>query len=218
MSRGFTRRTNAFRKETEELRVNACPLYRLVQLLPDSRDVKDDARGRGWNRERGVDGGAIVGRIRKVCGIKRQVRKTMPWFGVAEFSLVFLIFFGSGAGFGLCFPDPHSPGLALSFGGSAGIGGAITWALLCGRQKWRTHANWVCAGVLAGVLGHPIFALLGICVYRDAPFLVVPIVALLGFLFWEIVTIPLGVLAAGVCRAALGMLSPAQGPRELDGD
>src|ERR1700732_1701079 len=163
MSRGFTRRTNAFRKETEELRVNACPLYRLVQLLPDARDVKDDARGRGWNRERGVDRGAIVGRIRKVCGIKRQLRKTMPWFGVAEFSLVFLIFFGSGAGFGLCFPDPHSPGLALSFGGSAGSGWGASWASLCRHQRWRIPANWITSGILAGVLVHPIFALLVFC-------------------------------------------------------
>src|SRR6202035_4869749 len=124
----------------------------------------------------------------------------MPWFGVAEFSLVFLIFFGSGAGFGLCFPDPNSPGLALSFGASAGIAGAIAWASLCRHQRWHIPANWIASGILAGVLGHPIFALLVFCVWRDTPFLAVPIVALFGLMFWGVVTVPLGLVAAAVCR------------------
>jgi hypothetical protein len=90
--------------------------------------------------------------------------------------------------------------------------------LLCSHQRWRSHTNWVCAGILAGILGHPIFGLLGFCVYRDTPFLVVPIVALLGFLFWGIVTVPLGLVAAGVCRATLGMLSPKQAREHVNGD
>lgn len=134
----------------------------------------------------------------------------MPWFGVVEFSLVFLIFFGSGAGFGLCFPDPHSPALALSFGGSAGIAGSLAWVSLCHHQRWRIHTNWIASGVVAGVLGHPIFALLVFCVWRDTPLFAVPIVALFGLMFWGVVTVPLGLVAAAVCRAALGMLSPVQ--------
>jgi hypothetical protein len=135
----------------------------------------------------------------------------MTSFGVGEFSFVFLIFFGSGAGFSLWFPEATSGALALTYGGSAGIAGSIAWASLCSHQRWRTHLNWIFAGTLAGVLCHPIFALLSYCVWRDTPFLAVPLVTLLGLLFWGMFTVPLGLVAAAVCRVMLPMLSPAQG-------
>jgi hypothetical protein len=134
----------------------------------------------------------------------------MTWFGVGEFSFVFLIFLACGACFGLCFPDPTSGGVALTFGGSAGIAGSIAWALLCSHQRWRSHANWILAGMLAGVLGHPVFALLTYCVWRDTPFLAVPLVTLFGLLFWGIITVPVGFVAAAVCRVVLAKLSPVQ--------
>ena len=130
---------------------------------------------------------------------KPDGKRRIAWLDIGELPLVFSIFSGFGEIFSHSVDSTSSSVVTMTIGGSAGIAGCLSWAMLCLHHKWRRHLNWMLAGAGAGILGYPVFALMSFLGWRDIPFNAVPLIALLGFLFWGLVTVPLGICAAAVC-------------------
>jgi hypothetical protein len=86
-------------------------------------------------------------------------------------------------------------------GVSAGLGGAIGWAVACGRLARPAWGRVVISGMLAGLLVHPLYNFLVACISME-PISLGNVFSnsLFTVLVLGVVTLPAGVFAALCCR------------------
>ena len=88
---------------------------------------------------------------------------------------------------------------------AAGIAGGMVWMLLCGNRSRPAYWRTILAGMLAGVILHPIYVLLISCFAGEW---VAPADLIVGSMFLlligGVIAVPSGVLAALACRFAGG--------------
>jgi hypothetical protein len=84
---------------------------------------------------------------------------------------------------------------------SAGLGGAMGWAIACGRLARPAWWRVVVSGILAGLLVHPWFNFLGACISSQPISLRVLLTgSFFTLLVMGVLTLPAGVFAALCCR------------------
>jgi hypothetical protein len=137
----------------------------------------------------------------------KTARVAAAW--AEQITLVFCVFtpiaFVVGA---YLFSDAPGFWLAAGVTGiSAGLGGAMGWAIACGRLARPAWWRVLISGILAGLLVHPWFLFLGACIsFQPISFRDLLTGWLFSLLVMGVVTLPAGVLAALCCRFIGGQL------------